>query len=214
MAPKEWAGEGVSPIKDEPRGFHPKVPPALAMVTEERDQNDAGPAGAGWLVARARAGDREAFARLIEDNYDFIFRVACKLCGRRTDAEDIAQEVCVKLATAIAAFDGRSAFTSWLYTITLNSVRDHVRAEARRGRKHDALGYESSEETAGDQDDAVMRSELWAAVRTLPEQQREAVFLVYAEELSHAEAGEVMGIREGTVSSHIHDARKTLRGLL
>ena len=73
---------------------------------------------------------------------------------------------------------------------------------------------ESSEETAGDQEDAVMRNELWAAVSRLPGQQREAVILVYAEDLSHAEAGHVMGIREGTVSSHIHDAKKALRGLL
>ncbi len=184
------------------------------MVTEERDPDDAGAAGAGWLVARARSGDPQAFSRLISENAEFIFRVAWKLCGNASDAEDIAQEVCEKLATAIKTFDGRSAVTSWLYTITLNSVRDYVRARARRGRKHDAYGKQWSDETSGGQEEAVMKSELWAAVEKLPEQQREAVLLVYAEEMSHAEAGEVMGIREGTVSSHIHDAKKALRGLL
>ena len=56
--------------------------------------------------------------------------------------------------------------------------------------------------------------QLWAAVRTLPEKQRDAVLLVYAEELSHAAAAEIMGIKEATVSYHVHEARKTLRGLL
>jgi RNA polymerase sigma factor (sigma-70 family) len=51
-------------------------------------------------------------------------------------------------------------------------------------------------------------------VRRLPEKQRDAVLLVYAEELSHAEAAEIMGIKEATVSSHVHEARKTLRGFL
>ena len=51
-------------------------------------------------------------------------------------------------------------------------------------------------------------------MRELPEQQRDAVLLVYAEEMSHAEAGEIMGCKEATVSWHIHEAKKTLRGLL
>ena len=76
------------------------------------------------LVARARGGDRKAFSELIERHYDFIHRTACKWLGRRQDAEDIAQEVCVKLSTAIQSFDGRAAFTSWLYRVTLNVVRD------------------------------------------------------------------------------------------
>ena len=57
------------------------------------------------LVARAVAGDRMAFAALIERHYEFIHRTACKWLGRRQDAEDIAQEVCIKLASAIASFD-------------------------------------------------------------------------------------------------------------
>ncbi|MNL67562.1 RNA polymerase factor sigma-70 [compost metagenome] len=69
-------------------------------------------------------------------------------------------------------------------------------------------------EAAADQEAAVTSSQLWDAVRSLPEKQRDAVLLVYAEELSHAEAATIMGIREATVSFHVHEARKTLRGLL
>lgn len=166
------------------------------------------------LVALAIGGDRSAFSELCSRHYDFIYRTACKWLGRRQDAEDIAQEVCVKLATAIRSFDGRSAFTSWLYRVTLNAVRDSQRSHSRRGRYHDRLAEVHPVEALPDQEDAAATRELWAAVRDLPNQQRDAVLLVYAEELSHAEAGAIMGCKEATVSWHIHEAKKTLRGLL
>ena len=166
------------------------------------------------LVARAQNGDAEAFAELIEDHYDLIHRTAWKWCGNRTDAEDVAQDVCVKLGGAIAGFDGRSAFSSWVYRITLNAVRDMQRAGKRRGRYADAYAEISPEDQPAEQEEAATSSQLWAAVRQLPEKQRDAVLLVYAEELSHAAAAEIMGIREATVSFHVHEARKTLRGLL
>ena len=166
------------------------------------------------LVVRAQNGDAEAFAELIEDHYDLIHRTAWKWCGNRDDAEHIAQDVCVKLGGAIAGFDGRSAFSSWVYRITLNAVRDMQRAGKRRGRYADAYAEISPEDQPAEQEEAATSSQLWAAVRQLPEKQRDAVLLVYAEELSHAAAAEIMGIREATVSFHVHEARKTLRGLL
>lgn len=166
------------------------------------------------LVAQAKAGDRAAFAELVERHYDFIFRTACKWSGKRSDAEDIAQEVCIKLASALASFDGRAAFSSWLYKVTLNAVRDMQRASSRRGRHVDRLAEVQPEDAPPEQEEAATVRELWAAVRALPEKQRDAVLLVYAEDMNHAQAGEIMGCRETTVSWHIHEAKKTLRGLL
>ncbi|MET3924161.1 RNA polymerase sigma factor (sigma-70 family) [Devosia sp. 2618] len=166
------------------------------------------------LVTRAQNGDAQAFGELIEDHYDLIHRTAWKWCGNRSDAEDVAQDVCVKLGSAIAGFDGRSAFSSWVYRITLNTVRDMQRAGQRRGKYADAYAEISPEDHPPDQEEAATSRQLWAAVRDLPEKQRDAVLLVYAEELSHAAAAEIMGIKEATVSYHVHEARKTLRGLL
>jgi RNA polymerase sigma factor (sigma-70 family) len=166
------------------------------------------------LVGRARNGDREAFGALLARHYDFVFRTAWKWSGKRSDAEDIAQEVCVKLGTAIRSFDGRSAFSSWLYRVTLNAVRDMQRGRSRQLRHHGRLAEVSVDEALPEQEDATATSELWEAVRRLPGQQRDAVLLVYAEDLSHAEAGIIMGCKEATVSWHIHAAKKTLRGLL
>lgn len=166
------------------------------------------------LVVRAQNGDPAAFGDLLEDHYDLIHRTAWKWCGNRADAEDIAQDVCVKLGSAIAQFDGRSAFSSWVYRITLNAVRDLQRAGARRGKYADAYAEVTPGEQPAEQEDAATSGQLWQAVRQLPDQQRDAVLLVYAEELSHAAAAEIMGIKEATVSYHVHAARKTLRGLL
>ncbi|WP_375451421.1 RNA polymerase sigma factor [uncultured Devosia sp.] len=175
----------------------------------------AGPADAArLLVARAQKGDSDAFAALIEAHYDVIYRTAYKWSGNRSDAEDVAQDVCVKLGQAIASFDGRSAFSSWLYRITLNGVRDLQRARSRRTKYTDALARVSPERALPEQEEAATSGQLWDAVRRLPEQQRDAVLLVYAEELSHAAAGQIMGCKEATVSWHIHEAKKTLRGLL
>jgi len=166
------------------------------------------------LIKRAVNGDAEAFAVIIEGHYDLIYRTAYKWCGSRTDAEDVAQDVCVKLAAALKSFDGRSAFSSWLYRVTLNAVRDMQRARGRHDRKAGALALVSPDDAPPEQEDATAASELWQAVRTLPDQQRDAVLLVYAEDMSHREAGEIMGCKEATVSWHIHEAKKTLRGLL
>ncbi len=172
------------------------------------------PAADETLIARAVGGDRRAFAALVERHYDFIFRTACKWCGKVSDAEDIAQEVCVKLASILRSFDGRSAFTSWLYRVTLNAVRDMQRARTRRGRNADRYAEVAPDEYLPEQEDAAAAKELWAAVRRLPDQQRDAVLLIYSEGMSHAEAGVIMGCKEATVSWHVHEAKKTLRGLL
>lgn len=166
------------------------------------------------LIARAAAGERQAFARLVEREYGFIFAVAFKWCGSRADAEDVAQEVCLKLAEAVGGFDGRAAFTTWLYRVTLNAVRDLQRSRSRNVRRMAAYSVLSADEAAPEQEASVALADLWRAVQALPARQRDAVLLVHAEGLSHAEAATILDCREATVSWHVHAARRTLKGLL
>jgi len=165
------------------------------------------------LVARAKRGDETAFARLVERHYSRVFRVAWRWSGDQTDAEDIAQDVCVKLGRAIGSFRGESAFTTWLTRMTINTAKDLVRARARRERDVSALAVMEEGEAgciaAQQQDEEA--SALWQAVQSLPPRQRDAMLLVYAEGMKHAEAAEVLGCRENTLSWHVHQARKTLQ---
>src|SRR3954470_22115710 len=79
------------------------------------------------LVAAAIAGDREAFRRLVERHYDMIYRVAYRYVGSAADAEDIAQDVCIALATKLGRFQNRSRFSTWLVSIAINRCRDFLR---------------------------------------------------------------------------------------
>ncbi|MGC4026957.1 MAG: sigma-70 family RNA polymerase sigma factor [Mesorhizobium sp.] len=167
------------------------------------------------LIDLARQGDSVAFGQLVTRHYDFIYRVAFRWCGRQSDAEDVAQDVCVRLARAIESYRGGSAFTTWLYSMTLNAARDLRRRSVREEMRNDAYRAHAlsaaSVEPTETHDPA---DELWQAVRQLSDKQRDAVLLVYGEELSHARAADVMGISETTVSWHIHEAKKRLKTLM
>ncbi len=167
------------------------------------------------LAREAARGDRAAFAALIERQYDRIYRLAWRWTGSRTTAEDVAQEVCVKLAGAIKGFRGDSAFSTWVYRIAFTTATDHLRA-AQRLRAVDPSEMLSLVDgrASDDPEGEVMGAELWKAVRALPGQQRDAVLLVYGEDLSHAEAAAIMGCTEKTVSWHLHEARKRLKAQL
>ncbi len=166
------------------------------------------------LAASAAAGDRAAFSLLVERHYDFIFRVAWRLTGNRAEAEDLAQDVCVRVARAIGSFRGQGAITTWLYAMTLNAVRDLARKHARDRAKAAAFGVNAliEGEAAEERDDPA--EALWEAVRRLPDKQRDAVTLVYGEGLSHHEAAKAMNCAENTVSWHVHEAKKRLKAML
>lgn len=166
------------------------------------------------LVKAASAGDRAAFAQVVDLQYEFILRVVYKWLGDQQDAEDVAQTVVIKLAQTIGQFDFRSKFSSWLYRITLNAVRDHQRVASRQGRNVAALSLVAPTAAPSSQEDDLAINEVWAAVRQLPDKQRDAVLMVYGEEMSHAECASVMGCKESTVSWHVHEAKKSLKGLL
>jgi RNA polymerase sigma-70 factor, ECF subfamily len=166
-------------------------------------------------VERAGAGCPAALAALIQAHYESVYRMAWRLIGTREEAQDVAQDVCVKLAGAVSSFRGAAEFSTWLYRVAYNTAIDHMRARARlrRGERSDVVVLFQGR--AAESAETIMAgSELWDEVRRLPQQQRDAVILVYAEDLTHAEAAEIMGCTEKTVSWHLHEARKRLRARL
>jgi len=167
------------------------------------------------LAEKAANGCRASFATLVERYYDRIYRLSWRVCGSRALAEDNAQDVCVKLATAIRGFRGEAEFSTWLWRITLNAASDRLRAGQRltslEPARMLALVDAAPHSFTPSPEDAVIGAELWEAVRALPAQQRDAVLLVYGEDMSHSEAAIVMGCREKTVSWHLHEAKKRLK---
>lgn len=164
------------------------------------------------LISKAIGGDARAFAQLVEMHYDFIHSTAWKWTRNRVDAEDVAQDVCVRLASAIRSFRGEGRFRTWLYALVLNAVRDLARKAVRDRRR--AEEWMNDPAIHGSPVDEDGMQEIWTAVQTLSPKQRDCVMLVYSEGLDHGEAAEVLGCSEPTVSWHLHEARKRLRVIL
>ena len=163
------------------------------------------------LVCRACRGDRDAFAALVERHYGLIYRMSARILGDSIRAEDLAQDICVALVAKLPSFRGESRFTTWLCRVVINAAHDTRRRDNTRLR----LEREYAETDALLRADDAVRAEnsawLRQALGSLSEDMRLTVLLVLDEGLPHGEAGEVLGVSEGTVSWRMHEARKRLR---
>ena len=168
----------------------------------------AAPDEATILIQQAQGGDRAAFEAVLRANFDVMYRIAYKWCGNKADAEDITQNACIKLARSIDSFDFRSAFTTWLYPLVINTAKDWEKSRARHATEPET---ETVRVEAPAGEDRVYAGQVMAYVRTLPVREREALYLVFGEGLTHGEAATAMDCKESTVSWYIHEARKKLQ---
>ena len=162
------------------------------------------------LVDRAAAGDRHAFEALLRQHYDRIHRVAWRLTGSGSHAEDIAQDVCCTLVEKIGSFKGESKFTTWLTGIVVNACRDHRRRGLTLLRLRERLSVLAGLAPPPDGRDAYRRSWLASELARLDPLLRDTVVLVVGEDLTHAEAARALGVAESTVSWRMHEARRQL----
>lgn len=166
----------------------------------------------GELISAAAAGDRAAFARLLERHYDRIHALAWQLTGSRSDAEDIAQEVCCTLVTRLGNFRGEAKFTTWLFSIVLNQCRAHHRRRGAIRRMTEGFSVIVGLASQPDGRDAYDAAWLKSAIARLKPDYRETVALVVGQQLTHGEAAEILGVAETTVSWRMHEIRKSLAG--
>jgi RNA polymerase sigma-70 factor (ECF subfamily) len=165
------------------------------------------------LVELARGGDRDAFERLMREHLDAVYGHALRFFGDSATAEDAAQEVFVKVYRSLGDFDGRAAFSTWLYRITRNVCLDMFRRGKRQASPMDPVDLPDrpSADFAGG---VAMATDLEAAVATLPPEDRDAFNAVALFGLSYADAGTVLGVPAGTVKSRVFRARRTLISVL
>lgn len=164
------------------------------------------------LALAAARGDAQAFASLIARQYDRLFALCFRLTGSRAEAEDLTQDICAALPAKLSSYTARARVTTWLYRVAVNAAHDRRRKQATHGRV--ALGWgdwEINRQAAIDED-RERADWLGAAMSALPDDLRDTLALVL-DDMTHAQAGEILGVSEGTVSWRLSEARKHLKQL-
>ena len=183
------------------------------------------------VIQRVRNGESEAFRLLVERYQGRAYRLALRVLRDEEAARDAVQDAFVKAYSALARFEGRSSFFTWLYRLVMNQCLDAKRRD-KSGREvafEEGGGIELESESSlppvPEVDGvsfapaaALMRKELLAhlahAVEQLPPAARETLLLREVEGLSYAEIATALSIPKGTVMSRLHYARKQLQKLL
>jgi RNA polymerase sigma-70 factor (ECF subfamily) len=172
------------------------------------------------LVEAAAAGDRDAFDALVRRHHVSIVNLAAALTGGGPDAEDLAQEVFVRVWRGLGRFRGDSSFRTWLHRVALNVIKSHFGRTARLRRLFQAPhgGSPDPADAAADpsdlERDMLRRDAIDRALGALPDDLRIAVTLRDVQGLEYREIAELTGVPVGTVESRIFRARQRLKPAL
>lgn len=169
------------------------------------------------LVARLRSGAEGAFEDLVIAYQHRIFAVAVRMLGNAAEAEEIAQDVFLRVYRSIAEFRGEARLSTWLYGIASRLCLNRLASADRRLRRDDADALDRAP-AGGDAAALMERREMESALREaiagLPEDRRIVVVLRDLEGLSYEEISEALGLELGTVRSRLHRARLDLKAKL
>lgn len=168
-----------------------------------------------YYIERIQAGDTACFACLLDKYSRQVFSLIVKVVGNREDAEELAQDVFVKVYRNLSSFKGDSSFSTWIYRIAYNTAI----SETRR-KKHEFLAIEESvinnvseEEVAdalGRSDNSEQMNRLEAALAQLPPDERAIILLFYMKEKSIDEIAVITGLTASNIKVKLHRIRKKL----
>ena len=169
------------------------------------------------FAIRASRGDVEAFRLLVQEHSELVYRVALRILGVE-DAQDASQEVWIRVWRNIESFRGDSAFSTWLYRITVNTCLSVRRKESRRGEREysgDEMPF-LPEPPGGDADPEAAalgterREEIQAALSHVRAEHRAALVLRHMEGLSYAEIAKVLEVPDGTAKGWVSRGRAAM----
>jgi RNA polymerase sigma-70 factor (ECF subfamily) len=171
-----------------------------------------------WIAA-AQKGNRLAFRRLVEKYQSYVFTIALRVLKQREPAEEVAQDVFLKVFQTLDSFEGKSKFSTWLYTITYRSAIDVARKkrlhtqdledERTRNRKDDF--HEDGLQRVSRQD---LQENLQAAIDQLDPLDASIITLYYLQEKMVKEIAEITGLTETNIKTKLYRLRDRLRDTL
>lgn len=178
------------------------------------------------LVTRAKQGDQDAFAQLVEANQNRIYSLTLRMTGHPEDAADLAQDAFLRAWRTLPSFQGDSSFSTWLYRLASNLCIDFLRQEKRKKANLTVMSLDDDEDSPSAEipdrrfapENELQRKELRHAVGQallqLSDEHRQVLVLREADGLSYTEIAELLNLEEGTVKSRIARARLSLRNIL
>jgi RNA polymerase sigma-70 factor (ECF subfamily) len=166
------------------------------------------------IIQQVLEGDVEAFARLVDLHYPRCARIAVRILGNREDAEEAIQDAFLRAFKALGDYEDRERFSSWLTRILVNQCRTVL----ARTKRRDALFAELDPRrldfiVAAEQDEGGW-AELENVLGQLPAEQREAIVLKYADDLTYQEMSRITGAGESALKMRVQRAFARLRALL
>lgn len=163
------------------------------------------------LIQAAKRGLPEAFARLVHNYQDFVYRTAYGVLQNRTDAEDVTQETFIKVHRSLQTLRDEHSFATWIARITVRTALNWIEHQ----KKHRRSGWETDELTVADSThSSIQRLDLEQALKHLSAEQRSVLVLREVHGFNYEELAIILNIPVGTVRSRLHNARMQLRHLL
>ena len=170
------------------------------------------------LIKKTLDGDRKAFADLVKAYQGRVFALVFHMCHDRHEAEDLTQETFLRAYKGLKRFGFRSEFYTWIYRIAVNVSLNHLRqAKKRKAVPQEALPKKIMEDQKASSNPAKqaeareLYEHLVEGIEELSPDLRAALVLAVFQGLTHKQAGEILGVAEGTVSWRINEARQQLR---
>jgi len=163
------------------------------------------------FVARAQAGDTDAFEHLYRTHVGRVHAVCLRMTGNLAQAEEATQEAFVRAWRKLGSFRGDSAFSTWLHRLTVNVVLTGLRSEKRRTARVIGTDDLTAFERAPRRPAPGARMDLEQAIAALPDRARTVFVLHDVEGYRHNEIAAMLGLATGTSKAQLHRARKLLR---
>ena len=170
--------------------------------------------GSSRLVDRAIAGDVDAFETLYRQTVGRVHGLVLRMCGNRSEAEELTQEAFVRAWQKLPSFRGESAFSTWMHRLTVNVVLGHQRSAGRRQIRETAAGEEWYNEGGATHQHLGVAMDLERAIAGLPKGARTVFVLHDMEGYKHTEIAQLAGMAVGTSKAQLSRARQLLRKAL
>jgi RNA polymerase sigma factor (sigma-70 family) len=172
------------------------------------------------VIARILKGDQQAYAELVGRYQHYVFTLALKYCQNREDAEEVAQDIFIKVYRSLADFKGTSKFSTWLYTITYNTSVTFLRKKKLNVSSIDdertfmQLESQESSFSANLVEQKTRVNRVNKAISQLSPDDAQIITLFYKGDQTLEEIGRIMGMEPNTVKVRLHRARHKLKDKL